>query len=152
MRTTEHPFSTEDLCKGSVVACATIEEAYRVQRGTDAYQLAVLRAVDFITRRLADRGLEVVCKQRKHDIVILTDAEASAELAARLENAVRGIRRNHRRLATVDVENLQSGERVDHDMRQIRSGRLWLALRDANRPLPEATDVQRLTPPKPFTS
>src|SRR5678810_469565 len=93
--TGEYPIDTDSLTKGSRIAAEVIERAFNVTRGTDAYQMAAMRAVNHIARRFLDRGEIVTVTQRKHDLVILTDDEVPAHNARLFRNDIRKAARAH---------------------------------------------------------
>lgn len=146
--TTEYPIPTSDLRKGDIVSVDQIEEAFRVARGTDAYQLAARRASDYIVQRLAERGLHVTIAQRKHSLMILTDEEASTYNAHRFDLELGGAGRALRRLAEVDRSQLSSGRIVDHDRALEVRGRMLAAARRERRQL-QPKPHERTTPGLP---
>jgi hypothetical protein len=98
----EYPIDTESLTKGSRVAAEVIERAFNVKRGTDAYQMAAMRAQQHIARRFLDRGEIVTVTQRKHDLVILTDEEVPAHNSRLFRNDIKKAARAHARQLGAD--------------------------------------------------
>jgi len=100
--TGEYPIDTDSLVKGSRIPAEVIERAFNVKRGTDAYQMAAMRAVNHISRRFLDRGEIVTITQRKHDLVILTDDEVPAHNSRLFRNDIRKAARAHARMLGAD--------------------------------------------------
>ncbi len=141
----EYPFDTDSLDKGSRIDIATIESAYGVRFGTDDYALAALRAGAYIERRFRERGVVVTVVQRKGEVVILTDSEASNENARQFDLKVRGAARAHFRNVGVDRSKLLEAEVGAHDRTVETQGRQLAAMRQAKR-LPKPTPHKRTTP------
>lgn len=129
MDTTEHPIATDSLSKGDVIVAVDLERALGVKRETDAYRLGLRRIVDYITRRFRDRGEIVTVVERRHCIVILTDAEASEYNAQRFTIELRGAARAHARNLGVDRSQLTSEQAAHHDRALQTNGRILHAIR-----------------------
>lgn len=127
--TTEYPIKTDHLVKGDTVDALTIEQAFSVKRETDAYRFAMLRASDYVTRRFRDRGETVTVVDRKHNLVILTDAEAAEYNDQRFAIELRGAARAHARNLGVDRANLTTAQVRTHDRALEVNGRLLGAIR-----------------------
>lgn len=112
---TEYPIDTDSLAKGSRVPAETIERAFHVKRGTDAYQMAAMRASQYIARRFLDRGEIVTVTQRKHDLVILTDEEMPAHNARLFKNNIRAAARTHARMLGGDRSKMSEETLRVHD-------------------------------------
>lgn len=145
VETTEYPIETDRLQKGSIVAAEIIERAFSVKRGTDAYQLAAMRAIDHIASRLRERGEIVTVVQRKHDVVILTDTEASEHNASLFQSRIRSAARAHVRQLGVDRSQLDPEKLAGHDRALETQGRVLSAIRRARR-LPQPQPTRRATP------
>lgn len=144
--TTEYPLQTDHLVKGSVITASVIEEAFQVKRGTDAYQLAAMRAAEYIAHRLADRGESVTIAQRKHDLVILTDDEAIGHNAQQFKIAIRKARRSHTRQLAVDRSQVSTPELLkQHDRNIAVGGHVLQSISRATREITAAVR-QRDTP------
>lgn len=111
----EYPIDVDGLQKGSRVAAEVIESAFRVKRGTDAFQMASMRASKFIARRFLDRGQIVTITQRKHDLVILTDEEMPAHNARLFKNDIRKAARAHARMLGGDRSQMSNDTLAIHD-------------------------------------
>jgi hypothetical protein len=144
----EYPFDTDSLEKGSRISVEMIEQAYGVTSGTDAYQLATLKASAYIERRFRDRGVVVTVVQRKGEIVVLTDAEAAVENARQFDLKVKSAARAHFRAVNVDRSQLDDGDRAVHDRNVEVQGRQLAAMRAA-KALPETRPHARATPLPP---
>lgn len=112
---TEYPIDVERLSKGDCVVAAMIESAFNVKRGTDAYQMAAMRASEFISKRFLDRGEIVTITQRKHDLWILTDEEMPAHNARLFKNDIRRAARVHARMLGGDRSKMTSDTLKLHD-------------------------------------
>jgi hypothetical protein len=129
VETTEHPIATNSLSKGDVIAAAYLERAIGAPRETDAYRLGLRRIIDYVTRRLRDRGEIVTIVERKHSLVILTDAEASEYNAQRFNIELRGAARAHARNLGVDRSKLPDAQLAKHDRALETNGRILHAIR-----------------------
>jgi hypothetical protein len=130
---TEYPITTTHLRKGSIVSVEVLEEAFGVKRGTDAFQLAALRAADYITKRLAQRGEMVTVAQRKCNLVILTDTEASSYNEQRFDTEIGSAARALRRMAAVDRSQVDATRLAAHDRALEVRGRMLAAARRERR-------------------
>lgn len=146
----EYPFDTDSLEKGSRISVDTIEHAFSVSHGTDAYQIAALRAVAYVERRFRDRGIVVTVVQRKGEIHVLTDAEAAVENARRFDLGIGAATRAHFRNQHVDRSQLPANEIDRHDRRLESDGR-YLSGGKTARALPAPRPHQRATPLPPGT-
>ncbi len=145
LNATEHPLDTSDLRKGSIISAETIEHAFGVRRGTEAYRFALMRASDYIAHRLAERGDPVTVVERKHNLVVLTDTEASTHNERAFDNRVNAAARSLRRLANVDRSQLDPDRLASHDRALEVRGRVLSAARRARR-TPALAASKRQTP------
>jgi hypothetical protein len=97
-----------------------------------------------VERRLSERGLVVVCKQEKNDVMVLTDAQAAKYTDRRQRIARQQMARNYCKQTTVDRDALTDEERAAHDRRLEVNGRTLSAMRTARKPL--ALPSKRATP------
>lgn len=154
LETHEYPIDTSTLQKGSVVTAETIASAFGVRIGTEAFQLASMRCGSYITMRLAERDLFVTVAQRKHDLVVLTDDEASSYNAKRFGASFRAAARASRRMSAVDRSQLDPKRIESHDRTLEVQGRMLSAARRARRevtPLPRERQTPALAEPKKET-
>jgi hypothetical protein len=142
---TEYPIATEHLAKGSRVSAETIERAFSVERGTDAYRFKAMGAQRYIEQRLAERDLFVTTCADHCDIVILTDEEALAYNARRFEAETRARDRAFRRLGHTDRAYLSDTSRAQLDRKIVELGRRVQDDRKAKREL-TARPTPRATP------
>lgn len=131
--TSEYPLDTDSLAKGSHIAAEVIERAFHVKRGTDAYQMAAMRASQHIARRFLDRGEIVTITQRKHDLVILTDDEMPAHNARLFKNDIRKAARAHARMLGGDRSKMSDNTLKIHDRALAVQGAQLAALARARR-------------------
>jgi hypothetical protein len=113
--TSEYPIDTDSLVKGSTISAEVIEKAFGVKRGTDAYGMAAMRAVAYISRRFLDRGEVVTITQRKHDLVVLTDEEVPAHNARLFRLNIRRAARAHGRMLGSDRSLMSNDAAAIHD-------------------------------------
>lgn len=143
--TTEYPLDVEQLQKGSIIPAERIEHAFRVVRGTDAFQMASMRASKYIARRFLDRGEIVTVTQRKHDLVILTDDEMPAHNARLFRNDIKKAARAHARMLGGDRSKMSDETLKLHDRALTVQGAQLAAIGQARREI-AATSRERLTP------
>lgn len=143
--TTEYPIDVERLTKGSCVPAGVIESAFRVKRGTDAYQMASMRASEFIAKRFLDRGEIVTITQRKHDLVILTDEEMPAHNARLFKNDIRKAARVHARMLGGDRSKMSDDTLKLHDRAITVQGAQLAAITGVRRTF-ALTPKERSTP------
>lgn len=149
IETTEYPLRTDHLSKGSIVPAHDVEAALGVVRGTEAYQLAAMRASAYIAQRLEERGEVVTVIQRNHDLVVLTDEEASEYNARQFTIALRKAARSHRRALGVDRAALTPERLKEHDRNLETNGRVLSAIRKerALMPRPRERETPAYLPP-----
>lgn len=145
MTTSEHPFDTSQLHKGSFVDASTIEQAYGVRRGTDEFRLASLRGKQFIEERFEARGLIVVVVIRDEGLAILTDAEASTNREKRIKSSLRGAKRALVQMGAVDRSKLAPERLPQHDRQFEVLGRA-LSAADRERKIAPPPPTVRNTP------
>jgi hypothetical protein len=143
--TSEYPLDTESLQKGSVISAATIEHAFNVKRGTDAFQMASMRASKYIQGRFLDRGEVVTLTQRKHDLVILTDDEMPAHNARLFRNDIKKAARAHARMLGGDRSKMSDATVKLHDRALTVQGAQLAAISRARLEVKAATR-ERTTP------
>lgn len=143
--TGEYPIDTESLNKGDVIAVEVIERAFGVIRGTDAFNLASMRASSYIARRFLERGEVVTITQRKHDLVILTDEEMPTHNARLFKNDIRRAARTHMRMLGGDRSKMSEETVKIHDRELTVQGAQLAAVSRVKREL-RAKPVERTTP------
>ncbi len=147
--TDEYPINTSELEKGSRVAAETVEASFNVKRGTDAYRIKMLQVRKYIEWRLAERGMEVVTRSQRDDIIILTDAEAAPFTDREFQNTVRKLRRRLIQQSSVDRAALSDVERTRHDRALTVNGATYAGTRAAQqKALAPIRPQRRMTPGK----
>jgi len=131
--TSEYPIDTESLIKGSRIAVEVIEHAFNVKRGTDEYNLAAMRARQYIERRFRDRGEIVTITQHRHDLIILTDDDMPEHNVAMFKAKIRGAARTHTRMLGGDRSKMSEETLRVHDRALTVQGAQLSALRKATR-------------------
>lgn len=148
--TTKHPFETDHLSKGDTVPASVIEEAFHVTRGTEAYQLAWLRAKTFVVKAFEDRGEVVSVVHRKYDLVILTDTEQVDYNADAFRAGIRAAVRAHKRALGADRAQIDEARLADHDRAVLNQGRILSAVTRERRAIAAPAPRERLTPPRKY--
>ncbi len=144
--TSEYPIDTRELHKGSIIAPEIIERAFGVKRETRAYQLALLRARNYIERRFLDRDEVVTIVTRRDAIVILLDEEASVYNEREFWNDIDAARRKHGRMLGTNRANLSDARIDSHDRATETQGRVLAAVRQARKEPPKIGPTPRNTP------
>jgi hypothetical protein len=129
----EYPFDTEELVKGSRIDASLIEHAYGVKRDHDRYRMAQLKAKEFVVRRLLERGLVVTVKCELHDLVILTEEDASPYNEREVSRGFRKAVRAHGRMLGADRSELSPTTLARHDRVIEANGRGLSAFRRERR-------------------
>jgi hypothetical protein len=143
--TGEYPIDTESLAKGSTISADTIERAFGVTRGTDAFNLASMKASNHIARRFLERGEVVTITQRKHDLVILTDDEMPTHNSRLFKNDIKRAARTHMRMLGGDRSKMSEDTLKVHDRELTIQGAQLAAVSRVKREL-RAKPVERTTP------
>lgn len=128
-----HPIDFDVLNKGDSISPAQLEEITGCQRGTTAYQLAVLQLCDRVQRELDDRDKSVTVAVKKGFLCVLTDEEASIHNARMCNRGKRAFARSHVRNMQVDVAQLSAESRKIHDRNLIVNGATLAAMKEAKR-------------------
>lgn len=144
-RSEEYPIATDDLIKGSTVSVEVIERAFGAHRDTKQYQLAAMRAAEYIARRFADRGEVVFVAQEKGALRILTDEEAPAYAAKLFREGMRKAGHAHARQLGADRSQMSDEVRSAHDRALEVQGRMLSAARKERR-APALVAAKRQTP------
>lgn len=149
LETTEYPIATSHLQKGDTINAETIEAAFGVKRGTQAYQFAVMRVCDHVRQRFAERvPAEIVTVVQDHDaVVVLTDNEATEYNARRFKSGIAQAARSHRQQLGVDRSKLDEAKVPEHDRSLTVQGRVLSAINKARR-MPALKPAARGTPEK----
>ena len=146
-QTTEYPIATEHLRKGDTITAETIERAFSVRRDTDAFRMAALKIREYVAKRFRDRGEVVTVTERKHDLVILTDEEASKYNHERFAINIRGAARAHSRNLGADRGMMSAEVQREHDRRLVVDGRVLGAIRSERAAI--VSEHRRVTPLPP---
>lgn len=142
----EYPIETSQLDKGSRITVEEIEEAFNVARTSSRYRLVCLRLRKYIEWRLAERGLEVMTRIHRDDIVVLTDSQASLFSDSQFKNALRMLGRMLGKQMSVDRAPLSDLERARHDRALGVNGRTLAGARRERQKALVPTPRPRLTP------
>ncbi len=137
------PFDT--LQKGDYLPPTMCARAIGAQPGEPDYWRGLLSLRDYVVNELEARGVYVTVRTRRDGLAILTDSEAAiynGEAVPR--QAHKKMCKAHRRNLLVDVAQLSPDERVLHDRRILRNGRVIQATQAARRMA--LTDHKRTVP------
>lgn len=144
----EYPINTRNLGKGSRITANQIAYATGVRVGDHKFGLAMLKIKGYVAWKLAERGLDVVIRSEKQDLLILTDSQAApyadAKFQARLHQAGTALREQ----LSVNRANLLPEQVDEHDRACQVNGATFSAMRQARRKALVPTARERLTPGK----
>jgi len=116
----------ETIEPGSVLEMADCEKLFGYTREDNPtkYQFDLMRLADWIHRELCklDRILTVVCDGS--DVVVLTHQQASDYNVQHFANAIKKMRKCHKRLAAVDTRELDAAKIQIHDKSLVRQSRI----------------------------
>lgn len=143
--TGEYPLDTDSLVKGSHIPAEVIELAFNVRRDTGAYQIAFMRAANYIQRRFLDRGETITITQRRFDLIILTDEEVPAHNERLFRNEIRKAARTHARSSAADRSQMSEATAKFHDRTLVVQGTTLAAISRVTREIKAATRT-RATP------
>lgn len=113
-----------NLQKGTTIPQWWIEGYVGIKADDDveAFNLARMAVASEIERAVRQQqGIEVFVKYRGRELRILDDLEAETEGPKRLEQAVRKIRRTHRKLCDIDTASFdqETLKRFEHNRRKM---------------------------------
>lgn len=145
-KTTEYPFPTNHLEKGSMILPETIEEAFGIPRSSRKFGLALLKAREHVERSLARRGLVVTTISVKDSIRILTPSEEAEYHDRRFSKQLSGAGHHLRRQAEVNEDELSDEEREKHRRNLYVNGKTYQAARRARRRALMPSKHERMTP------
>jgi len=116
----------ETIEPGSVLEMADCEKLFGYTREDNPtkYQFDLMRLADWIHRELCklDHILTVVCDGS--DVVVLTHQQASDYNMQHFANAIKKMRKCHKRLAAVDTRELDAAKIQIHDKSLVRQSRI----------------------------
>jgi hypothetical protein len=116
----------ETIELGSVLEMETCEKLFGYLRKDDPvkYQFDLMRLADYIYRESVRRGrvFTIICD--KSDIRVLTHQQASDYNQQHYQNAIKKMRKCHRRLVAVNTAELDAEKVQNHDKSIIRQSRI----------------------------
>lgn len=142
--TTKHPIDYDALKKGDYIAPEVCESILRASRDHKRYSLKLAALAHHIEKELKIRNKPATVACRKEGISILTDSEAARHCVRWRDQRVRGMRKDLRRLVSVDVSQLSECEQKDHDKELLVTGRMVQMIRTARKALPQAEPHKRI--------
>jgi len=145
MDTTRWPVDFETLNKGQVIGEQVIKDFANAEPGSDAFKLKQLTLCDMIERKLRAVGKNWTVRCRRNTIEILTDSQAAVYTVTQRNKARKRMVRNYKRQMGVDVAELSSAEREEHDRQTLISSHMLSAQRQVARTY-RLTAVKRDTP------
>jgi hypothetical protein len=148
---TRWPIDYDSLTKGTIIPVQRIEEITQTQRGTSAYDFAVLRLSARIERELHDRGRIWTVKSEKGALKILTDSEAAVYNHALQVQARASELRRFALQQAVDVSSLGTDVRKQHERNMEIDGK-YIQARIAVREQLRLTASKRNVPGLPEKS
>ena len=143
-----YPLDFDALQKGDVITIDRLEAITGKQRGTQAFQLAVLSLRERIISECKDRDKFFTVAIVKGNLRILKDDEAAVYNSRTFKMGMKRSRKSLSRLAKVDVGNLDDLQKKSHERNLIVFGKMLQAARSAQKSL-AATPHQRTLPGLP---
>lgn len=111
---------------GTVLEMADCEKlfGYTRENNPTRYQFDLMRLADWIHKELCkfDRILTVVCDGS--DVRVLTHQQASDYNVQHFANAIKKMRKCHKRLAAIDTRELDAAKIMIHDKSLVRQSRI----------------------------
>ena len=125
----------ETIEPGSVLEMHACEKLFGYSREDNPtkYQFDLMRLADYIHRELIkhDRVLTVICDGS--DVRVLTHQQASDYNQQHFQNAIKKMRKCHRRLIAVNTAELDAARVIHHDKSIVRQSRILQMIRSAGR-------------------
>lgn len=121
------PIDYEALNKGDVIAVAEVERLVQCPRDHRLFAMKATNLASTISLAMDDLGRPVTIVLREGDLRVLTDDEASQYNHEMFKQFFRRMGRSLRRLAAVDVGQLDSEERGEHLRRLEVNGKTFAA-------------------------
>jgi hypothetical protein len=143
-----YPLDFDALQKGDVITIDRLEAITDKQRGTQAFQLAVLSLRERIINECKDRDRFFTVAIVKGNLRILTDEEAAVYNSRTFKMGMKRSRKSLSRLAKVDMNNLDDLQKKSHERNLIVFGKMLQAARSAQKSL-TAAPHQRTLPGLP---
>jgi hypothetical protein len=144
MKAGKHPLDFDTLDKGSVIPVEQIEKLTKTKRDEAAFSMELMALQKRVHDELSERGRKVVVCQDHGSLRILTDADA-VDYTARLFSQRRGqLFRAHSYAMSIEVANLDDGQKACHERNVLVQGAQLSAMREAKRTALRA--VKRQTP------
>jgi hypothetical protein len=120
---------------GSVLAMSECERLFGYTRETNPvkYQFDLMRLADYVGKELAKIGLvyTVVCDGS--DVRVLTHEQASDYNQQHFSNAIKKMRKCHKRLMAVDTRELEAERIKMHDKSIVRQSRILQTIKSISR-------------------
>lgn len=128
-----YPLDYDALSKGDVIAPETIEAAVNCKRLHPQYALRLLSFKEHLERELMTRGQAITLKCEDQSIRLLTDEEASEYNAKATDAYFRRAAKAHVRNLSVDVGNLTTERRQQHERTLVVNSRMLQAMKRERR-------------------
>ena len=120
---------------GSVLEMSDCEKlfGYAREQNPTKYQFDLMRLADWIYKQLTkdDKTMTVICDGS--DIRILTHQQASDYNQQHFHNAIKKMRKCHRRLIAVDITELDAAKVTLHDKSIVRQSRILQTIKSISR-------------------
>ena len=125
----------ETIEPGSVLEMEACEKLFGYLRKNDPikYQFDLMRLANYIYCESANRGriFTIICD--KSDVRVLTHEQASDYNQQHYKNAIKKMRKCHRRLVAVNTAELDAARIANHDKSIIRQSRILQMIQSVGR-------------------
>lgn len=145
----KYPVNVDELDKGSRLTVAQVEHIIGCKFDDRLYPLRAMRLAAWISDEKRRRGIDIITRILKGEVVLLTDTEAVPYIKARWDETVRDQNRMIRHSARVDRAALESDDaRAKHDRATASMAQQYAAARAVRRKMSRAAlkPVERQTP------
>lgn len=140
----KHPIDYDSINKGDYIPPDVCESILRTKRDHKKYSLRLCNLAKHIEKELRIRSRPATVVTEKDGITILTDADASRYAVDWRDRRYRGMKKDLRRLAQVDVNNIPEAERKKHDGELLLTGRMVQMLKSCRKGLPQPEAHKRI--------
>lgn len=141
-----YPLDFENLKKGDVVPEKKIADILQLPIGSTGYQFGVIELCKTIEREKTRLNDPVTCVQRKNQIVLLTDEEASHYNDKYFYSGLKRLKSGLMRLLNVDTNKLSAETTKEHQRRIEINGKTYLGAIFGRRGKLNLPAVDRKTP------
>lgn len=138
MTVTRIPLDFDTLEKGRVFGVEEIEEIVGLPRDDEKFPLKRLSLCARIEREMRDRGRPMAVRLERGALKVMDDPENAEYQPKEYDRHLRGAARALGRLAIVEPEKLDEGQRNEHEHQMLRMSRITAAIKLEKRKLATA--------------